>query len=77
MARARWKLRSAAIHALCDEHHLSQRHLCVGAFIVQRKRAKRSGFRFAERFDEQVAIGRLRNLRAAPGPRMRRRRTLD
>ncbi len=48
---------------LCPEHHLSQRHLCVGAFIVQRKRAKRSGFSLAERFDEDVAIDRLRNLR--------------
>ena len=48
---------------LCNEHHLSQRRLCVGAFIVQRQRAKRSGFRLTERFDEHIAIGRLRKLR--------------
>jgi hypothetical protein len=36
----------------CHEHHLSQCHLCVGAFTVQHNRAKRSGFRLAVRFDE-------------------------
>src|SRR4029450_11318003 len=29
---------------LCKEHHLSQRNLCVGAFMVQGKCAKRSSF---------------------------------
>ena len=48
---------------LCHEHHQSQRRLCVGAFMVQRNRAKRCGFSLAERFDEHVAIGRLINLR--------------
>jgi hypothetical protein len=37
--------------------------LCVGALIVQRNSAKRSGFGLAVRFDEHVAIGRLPKLR--------------
>ena len=61
---------------LAEEHHLSQRHLCVGALIVQRKRAKRGGFGLAERFEvRHVASRSPAQPSRAPGRRMPRRRS--